>query len=168
MLAVAAASLFAWNRWGRYNDVEDFKGTWYVQGTAVPVTVDDSLIHLADSVAYSYEIDDRDKTISYSFGDWTGQGRYWFSDDRSTLIITDGSDFTGAGNTADDFAKMLDQLKPGGGSPEADQAQEAGSIALSRTAPTVAFVAKQVSDRIAQEKAAAQEDLDEEDYGYYY
>ena len=168
VIAVAAASLFAWNRWGRYNDAEDFKGAWYVQGTAVPVTVDDSRIHLADSVSYSYAIDERDKTISYSFGDWTGQGRYRFSNDRSMLVITDGGDFTGAGNTADDFAKMLDELKPGGGSSEAGQAQEDGSIALSRTAPTVALVAQQVGDRITQEKAAAQQDLDEEVYDYYY
>ena len=168
VIAVAAVSLFAWNRWGRYNDAEDFKGTWYVQGTAVPVTVDDSLIHLADNVAYTYAIDERDKTISYTFGDWKGQGRYWFSDDRSTLIITDGSDFTGAGNTADDFAKMLDELKPGGDSSGADQAQEDGSIALSRTAPTVAFVAQQFNDRVVQEKVAAQEALDEEVYDYYY
>ena len=168
VIVVAAVSLFAWNRWGRYNDSEDFKGTWYVQGTAVPVTIDDSLIHLADDVAYSYAIDERDKTISYSFGDWTGQGRYRFSVDRSTLVITDGSDFTGTGNTADDFARMLEELKLGGSSSEAGQVEEDGSIALSRTAPTVAFVAQQVKDRAAQEKAAAEEDLDEDVYDYYY
>ena len=40
-------------------------------------------------VAYSYSLDTFNKTISFSFGKYSGSGSYAFSPDRTTLVLTE-------------------------------------------------------------------------------
>ena len=109
LAAVAWASFFAWDRWGRYDDYADIQGEWYVDGTAALVTIDENAIHLDEHVAYAYELNEHDKTIKFSFGSWEGQGRYRFSDDRRRLLVIDG-EFTSMGNLLDDLAQPFDEM----------------------------------------------------------
>lgn len=109
LAAIAWASFFAWNRWGRYDDHADIQGEWYVEGTAALVTIDENAIHLDEHVAYAYELNEHDKTIRFSFGSWEGQGRYRFSDDRRHLLVIDG-EFDGMGNLFDDLFQPFDEM----------------------------------------------------------
>ena len=168
VVAAALAGLFSWNRWGRYDDHADMQGQWYVNGTAVPIQIDETSIHLADDVVYAYQIDDHDKTISYTFGDWEGQGRYWFNGDRSALVFTDGDDFTGSGNALDDLTQTVDDLASGikGETPELPEGENV--IALSRTADPEALRIKEEKERAAAKQAEeAAESEAEGDLDYY-
>ena len=102
-------------------------------GTEVPITIDAETIRFNEEVSYNYEINPREKTISYTFGPMAGQGRYWFSDDRKHLVITDGDGYTAAGTTVDDLIHaFLDfSTSTGGGIVEMPQGE--GIIAFSRT-----------------------------------
>ena len=73
VLAVATG-LLSWNQWFRYDDSADIQGTWVVDGS---------------DVAYSYSLDTFNKTISFSFGKYSGSGSYAFSPDRTTLVLTE-------------------------------------------------------------------------------
>lgn len=108
-IVVAVVAVFSWGRWARYDDAADFQGMWYANGTTSIVTVDGEQIHLTDDVAYNYALDTGAKTITFTFGQMEGHGRYRFSVDRSELVITDGSSFTFWGNLFDDIAWQLDQ-----------------------------------------------------------
>ena len=132
IVAVLAISVFVFNRWGRYDDHADLQGTWYVLGTEVPIEIDAETIKFNDEVSYHYEIDAREKTIAYTFGPMSGQGRYWFSDDRKHLVITDGDGYTAANTTVDDLVHaFLDfSTATGGGIVELPQGE--GIIAFSR------------------------------------
>lgn len=107
---VAAIAVFGWNRWGRYDDQADIKGQWFVAGTSVPVTIDDNNIVLTDEVSYAYTIDQNEKTIRYTFGQTEGQGRYWFTDDRKYLVITDGDEYTSASTAVEDLVRTFRDL----------------------------------------------------------
>ena len=71
VLAIATG-LLSWNQWLRYDDAADIQGTWVIDG-----------------VSYSYSLDTFNKTISFSFGKYTGSGSYAFSPERDTLVITE-------------------------------------------------------------------------------
>ncbi len=88
LLAVAA---FSWQHWLRYDDASDFQGTWYVEGSSTGVSIDAEAINLNEEVAYGYGLDSWSKTLSFTFGAYSGSGRYQFSLDRQTLVIEDGS-----------------------------------------------------------------------------
>lgn len=111
LLLVVAMLVFAGftavNRWMTHDDAADFQGTWYVRGTSVPVTISNSEISFNASTAYAYEIDPEAKTIAFRLGNMEGQGRYWFSDDRQTLVITDGNGFTKWSTLEDDVKYMV-------------------------------------------------------------
>ena len=108
-VVIAVALFVSWGRWWRYNDAADFQGQWFSQGTegTAVVTIDDAAIHLSGEVSYSYAIDPTAKTISYDFGTMHGQGRYWFSDDRNTLVIIDGADYTATSTFFEDIGIWL-------------------------------------------------------------
>ena len=96
LLVGAAAGGFAWLHWFSEDDAADFAGTWYLAGTATPITITDDRIQLTDDVSYRYALNDQDKTFELSFGNLKGGGRYRFSLDRNQLALVDG-DFSGAG-----------------------------------------------------------------------
>ncbi len=153
-LLLVAGILFAWNRWLRFDDHTDMQGEWYVVGTAVPVTIDESSIRLTADVTYEYEINTQDKTIRYKFGPMEGQGRYWFSDDRLHLVITDGDSYTASSTAVDDLLHMFSDLPDKVTGSEVKLPEGEGIIAFSRT-PDAEALAKQKSEEAA--KAAAEE-----------
>lgn len=174
--AIVIACLFAWNRWYRFNDHADLQGTWYAVGTAVPIQIDDASIKLTDDVAYQYEIDAHDKTIRYTFGPMQGQGRYWLSDDRQCLVITDGREFDGTSTALDDLLHSLSDMgdkATGSGLslPEGD-----GIIAFTREPYRGALVVR-VTETFAGKKAEEEarkeaehkeaDEAAEEEYYYY-
>ena len=178
--AIIVASLYVWNRWYRFDDHADMQGEWYVVGTTVPVVIDEASIRLTDDVTYLYEIDAHDKTIRYTFGPMEGQGRYWLSDDRRYLVITDGDEFTGSSTAVDDLLHAFSDMGSTvlGAGPTLPQGE--GVIAFSRTPNFCALVrdrvaasakaateekARQEEERRAAEEAAA---WAEEYYYYYY
>ncbi len=112
-VVVVTVGSFSWGRWLRYDDAADFQGTWYANGTTSLVTVDGQEIHLTSDVAYGYTLDTGAKTITFTFGDLQGQGRYRFSADRSELVITDGDGFSFWGNLFSDIGWQFGQLISG-------------------------------------------------------
>ena len=154
VVVVVVAALFTWNRWYRFDDHADMQGEWYVVGTTVPVSVDETSIHLTDDVSYLYEINPQDKTITYTFGPMKGQGRYWISDDRRYLVITDGTEFTSTGTAFDDFVREFADIAGSATGAEAKLPEGDGVIAFSRE-PDAAALAREQKE--AAEKAAAEE-----------
>lgn len=112
LLVGAAAGGFAWLHWFSEDDAADFAGTWYLAGTATPITITDDRIQLTDDVSYRYALNDQDKTFELSFGNLKGGGRYRFSLDRNQLALVDG-DFSGADTLGDDIAWTLRALAEG-------------------------------------------------------
>lgn len=90
VLIAVAVSLFAWDRWARYDDAADFQGEWHVADSANTVTIDGESIHLTDKEAYAYTMDAGAKTLTFTFSDLSGQARYRFSADRTQVAIQDG------------------------------------------------------------------------------
>ncbi|MBQ3301342.1 MAG: hypothetical protein IJH04_04260 [Eggerthellaceae bacterium] len=109
VFAILGAS-FAYDRWMRYDDAADFQGQWYVEGTDAPVTIDATVIQMNEEVAYRYTLNTSDKTISFTFGPMEGKGRYWFSADRSRLVLVDGNNFTGALTFFTDFGRAFNEF----------------------------------------------------------
>ena len=140
VVAVIAVALFAFNRWGRYDDHADLQGTWYVIGTEVPITIDAETIRFNEEVSYNYEINSREKTISYTFGPMAGQGRYWFSDDRKHLVITDGDGYTAAGTTVDDLIHAFLDFSTSAGGGIVEMPQGEGIIAFCYISTPATFI----------------------------
>ncbi len=111
LVIALAVGLFAWNRWWRYDDAQDFLGNWLANDTTSLVVIDDTTIRIADDVAYDYTIDPVAKTITYTFGSMKGSGRYWFSEDRQQLMITDGNTYSALSTLLDDVSYDAEQLK---------------------------------------------------------
>lgn len=112
LLVGAAAGGFAWLHWFSEDDAADFAGTWYLAGTATPITITEDRIQLTDDVSYRYALNDQDKTFELSFGNLKGGGRYRFSLDRNQLALVDG-DFSGADTLGDDIVWTLRALAEG-------------------------------------------------------
>ncbi len=111
LAAIAAVVLvFSWSRWWHYDDAADFQGLWYADGGSTMITIDAEKIDLTNDVSYSYQLDTGAKTITYTFGNMQGQGRYRFSSDRTELVITDGKSFSFWGNLFDDIGWQIGQL----------------------------------------------------------
>ena len=108
LVAVGTAGLFAWNRWFRYDDVQDFQGNWVSAGTAAAVYVDGKTIELTPEIHYAYQLDTWQKTITYTFGDLKGSGIYRFSADRTKLVIIEG----GASDWIQDAKVALGLVQP--------------------------------------------------------
>ncbi|MEE8733365.1 MAG: hypothetical protein SOI46_07150 [Eggerthellaceae bacterium] len=101
---------FFWNRSLRYDDAADFQGMWYIEGTTTAVGVTGDSIQLTSDVAYHYTLNTQDKLIDFSFGNMSGAGRYWFSDDRTKLVIIDGTGYTGSKTLQEDIARAFATL----------------------------------------------------------
>ena len=141
------AGYMAGSRWVRFNDEDDIQGNWYVYGTEVPLAIGNGEISINDETAYAYRIDPTAKTIEYTFGGMAGQGRYWFSDDRKILVITDGKDYTMWSTLLDDLSYDLARLFGRTGLPTTDT-----SIVLSRS---VMQAPEPASEEPAVESSAA-------------
>ncbi|MGI6105829.1 MAG: hypothetical protein ACOYD7_06555 [Raoultibacter sp.] len=91
VIIVGMASLFAWDRWMRYDDAQDFKGEWIYtsEGSSVPVSIDADRIAFSSDVKFPYRLDTWGKTVDFSFTDLSGGGVYRFSLDRQTLYIAE-------------------------------------------------------------------------------
>lgn len=90
-LAVAVTIAFSAFRWVTCNDVQDFQGTWYVNGTDTTVAITEDSIRLNDEVSYWYELNTDAKTVAFTFSYLEGAGHYRFSLDRQQLAIVDGN-----------------------------------------------------------------------------
>lgn len=77
-------------RWGLHDDAASIQGQWRVKGTDTVINITDEEIVLTDEVAYDYVLDPDAKTLVFTFGGLTGNGRYRFSLDHSQLAIDDG------------------------------------------------------------------------------
>ena len=135
MLAILllAAGLFSWDRWFRYDDAAEFQGSWQVADSTGVVVIDGESIKLTQDVAYAYRLDTGAKTITFSFGDMQGQGRYRFSLDRTQLVITDGAGYDGWTTLLDDVAWMAGQLASMvQGNPERKAVETEGLTVLNR------------------------------------
>lgn len=106
---VLIVGVFSWDRWLRYNDAAEFQGEWRTPGSTAVVVIDGQTIKLTPDVSYAYTLDTGAKTISFTFGNMQGEGRYRFSLDRSQLVITDGKEYTWFSTLIDDIGWMFDQ-----------------------------------------------------------
>lgn len=161
VLVIAAVALgVSWARWWRFDDKQDIQGQWFsadTTGTAI-VNVDGETIRLASDVAYSYTLDTTAKTIQYDFGPMHGQGRYWFSDDRSTLVIADGTDFTTTSTLLEDIVLWWKGLFASITGAEKPVLQSDSSICLTRTDPSAAKAAEAEASANAGMGAGAESD----------
>ena len=112
LVAITIALLVSWQRWWQYDDAVDIQGQWVSTQNAgdVVVSIDQDVIHLRDDVGYAYELDTTAKTITYTFGTMEGQGRYWFSTDRNTLVIVDGQGYTALSTLGEDIVLWWNNL----------------------------------------------------------
>lgn len=88
---VIALCSFCIFRWQTFNDAADIQGMWYYKNSETSIEFTPDKIVLTSDVAYTYVLDPEAKTIMYTFGYMSGQGRYRFSLDRTQLSISDGS-----------------------------------------------------------------------------
>lgn len=91
VVILALATLFAWDRWLRYDDAKDIQGEWIFtsEGNSVPVNINASKISFSSDVKFPFKMDTWGKTIEFSFSDLLGKGVYRFSLDRQTLYIAE-------------------------------------------------------------------------------
>lgn len=154
-VVVVTVGSFSWGRWLRYDDAADFQGAWYANGTTSLVTVDGQEIHLTSDVAYGYTLDTGAKTITFTFGDLQGQGRYRFSADRSELVITDGDGFSFWGNLFSDIGWQFGQLITGLQGKEAPREEAVDGVTVLDRTPGEGAVAAPASPAPAQDADAS-------------
>lgn len=154
-VVVVTVGSFSWGRWLRYDDAADFQGAWYANGTTSLVTVDGQEIHLTSDVAYGYTLDTGAKTITFTFGDLQGQGRYRFSADRSELVITDGDGFSFWGNLFSDIGWQFGQLITGLQGKEAPREEAVDGVTVLDRTPGEGAVATPASSAPAQDADAS-------------
>ena len=157
-VVVVTVGSFSWGRWLRYDDAADFQGAWYANGTTSLVTVDGQEIHLTSDVAYGYTLDTGAKTITFTFGDLQGQGRYRFSADRSELVITDGDGFSFWGNLFSDIGWQFGQLITGLQGKEAPREEAVDGVTVLDRTPGEGAVAAPASQVPAQDADASSAD----------
>lgn len=95
LLLVIGTGLLAWNQWFRYDDTADIQGTWVIDGSNQSITINETDIVMTSDVSYPYTLDTFQKTISFSFKQYSGSGSYAFSPERTTLVITETDADTG-------------------------------------------------------------------------
>lgn len=86
---VLLCALDIWNVWFRFDDAADFTGTFQDGNTNHAIVINTTQVKLTDSVAYSYTLDTKNKTVHFSIGNYTGTSSYRFSSDRKTLVLSD-------------------------------------------------------------------------------
>lgn len=175
ILIVCIAAL-SWNRWLRYDDAVDLQGRWIVVGGTDAITIDEGSIHLTDQDAYGYSLDTMAKTVSFSYGDLSGDARYRFSSDRTRVALQDGV-YGPVGDFFDDLAWTLADVGSsimgnGATSPSFgdgsvvlvredaltdEERQAIEQLKLDRMSPEERAAAEEEAQRLAEEEAAAAE-----------
>ncbi len=136
VIVVVCVGGFSFYRWLWGNDPQDIQGTWYIEGTDIPVVVTEDRIILNDEISYIYEMDSESKILTYTIGDLEGSGRYRFSIDRDQVAIMDGTFnwwttlLSDIGWTADAFVSFI-------GGEEKSPAGENDVTLLARTGITL-------------------------------
>ena len=93
LLAIlVGTSLFCWQKWMRFDDTADIQGVWKVEATGDTIVFDGRKLKLTKGISYEYRMNTDDKLIAYTFGELEGGGHYYFSGDRTKLIIIDGDE----------------------------------------------------------------------------
>lgn len=109
-VVVVVVAAFSWDRWLRYDDAAEIQGEWQVGETTSSIVIDSHTIKLTSDVSYEYTLDAGAKTIAFSFGGMEGSARYYFSPDRTQLIIEEGGNPTWWSTLGDDIARAFDYL----------------------------------------------------------
>lgn len=110
LVVLLAVGGFSWDRWLRYDDAREFQGAWQTHGTTAVVVIDGETIKLTEDVSWAYTLDTSAKTLTFTFGNMEGSGRYRFSLDRSQLVIVDGDGYSWFSTLVDDIGWQFDQL----------------------------------------------------------
>lgn len=110
LLVAVAAAAFSWDRWLRFDDSHDLTGEWSVAGTAGVIVIDAQDIKLTDDVSYPYTLDTGAKTIAFSFGNMSGEGRYRFSPDRTQLTVVEQGEYSWVSTLLEDIGWSFDNL----------------------------------------------------------
>lgn len=162
LLMLGVVAVFSWDRWLRYDDAAELQGEWQTHGSTAVVVIDGQQIKLTEDVAYSYTLDTGAKTLSYTFGNWTGEGRYRFSLDRSQLVIFDDRDATWFSTLTDDLGWMIDQAIHSlqGQAPAEVQVDEATTV-LDRLSHDAAATPREGTAVVTEEPQAPAADTDE-------
>lgn len=100
-LLLSGIVAFGVMRWVLVDDAADIQGIWQINGTEKTIEITEDLIILTDEVSYKYTLNPTDKTIEFTFGNLSGNGKYRFSLDRQQLSITDG-EYNWFSNAVDD------------------------------------------------------------------
>lgn len=156
---LAVVGVLLWNAFSRYDDAADMQGTWYIEGTAVPVTITADKIELTDDVAYSYTIDEKNKSITFTFGQMSGQGTYYFTSNRDHLVIEDTDEVVTQSLWSELSAQSNNDISAG-----------ENRTVLSRAPDLQAYVGQNVGSKFAEVISAADTSLytQLEDEGYYF
>lgn len=97
--AIAGVAFLVWDYLFRYDDAADFQGQWKIEGSNASIVITEDEIRLTDSVSFTYELDTFQKTITYNFANYSGEGMYVFSPERDVLTLTDVSTSPDEGDT---------------------------------------------------------------------
>ncbi|WP_172136962.1 hypothetical protein [Adlercreutzia sp. ZJ473] len=123
---------FSFFRWGYADDAADIQGTWYIEGTDVPITFTEGDIVLNDEVTYRYVLNADEKNIVFTFSYLQGAGHYRFSLDRQQLAIMDGT-YSWWDTLVDDLGWTIGALVSAAQGTPASPAGEGDVTLLSRT-----------------------------------
>ncbi len=108
---IGAGAFLTWDYLFRYDDVQDIQGQWKIEGSNNSIIITDSEIRLTDSVSFGYELNTFEKTITYTFVNYSGVGSYVFSPERDVLTFTDMNTDEGGESEGGDDASSMRLLK---------------------------------------------------------
>ena len=91
VLAAAGAGLYAWDRLWRYDDAADIQGVWRTTDWSMTVVITDDEIQFPAHVTWDYTLDQKSRTLDFTFTDLRGKATYSFSSDRNVLTIVQGT-----------------------------------------------------------------------------
>lgn len=104
---IGVGAFLTWDYLFRYDDAQDIQGQWKIEGSNNSIVITDSEIRLTDSVSFGYELNTFEKTITYTFANYTGVGSYVFSPERDVLTLTDmNTNEPGESEGGDDASSM--------------------------------------------------------------
>lgn len=137
VVIIVCFAFFSWGRWFASDDRADLEGTWYVVGTTTPITITSDAIVLSEDASYAYTVDPFAKSLSYTFGNLSGSGRYRFSQDRQTLAIIEGGAVSWFDTLCEDLARSVENAwRQLVGQDPLPLAGEQGAVVITKKAPS--------------------------------